>query len=187
MGIFDLFGGRNTASRPQNSQTGKPFIVSDTFDMKYQLLMRFAATLFDSDELTVSITAYSRDYESHRAGEIQLTLCSAGSIQWRGKSLLQSDSSSNKGLYNLFYGPAYNGSDAIRYNFREPDCYIFGCPEGPFRQEVAEYCPHAYVAFYRHYPNGMFCATIKFHNIDATEAYDNQKEFERMNKITFGL
>ena len=175
------------APRTQSQPAGKRFDMPLEFDHIYHLLMQFAATLYDPDEITVGISAYARDYEGHRAGDIRLTLSSVDSLDWRKESLYKSDSSSNKGLYNLFYGSAYHGESVIRYDFHEPDCYIFRCPEGPFRQEVEEYCKHAYVDFYRHYDNGYFCAIIKFRPISSDEVSDNLIEYERYNKVVFGI
>lgn len=186
MGLFGNFGGKKPAACTQSKPAGKRFDTVHEFDFEYGMLMRFAATLYDPDEITVSITAYSRDHEGHRAGDIRLELSCYDSLDWRKQSLYKSDSSSNKGLYNLFYGTAYHDT-VIRYDYNEPDCYIFGCPEGPFRQEVEEYCKHAYVDFYRHYPNGMFSAIIKFRPISNDEVYENTVEYERYNKVVFGI
>ena len=187
MGLFGNFGGKKPAARTQSKPAAKRFDTNHEFDFEYKQLMRFAATLYDPEDLTVSITAYERDHEGHRAGEIRLTLSCYDSLDWRKQSLYKSDSSSNKGLYNLFYGSAYHEDFGIQYDYHEPDCYIFGCPEDLFRQEVEEYCPHAYVDFYRHYPNGMFCVTIKFRPISSDEVSKNLLEYERMNKVVFGL
>ena len=178
-----------TKSTPKSSApAGKPFVCSHTFDFEYHMLMNFAATLYDSHEITVSISAYARDYEGHHAGDIELQLSAYNSsLAARKKLLYESDSSSNKGLYQLFYGSACHSDEVIRYSYNEPDCYIFGCPEVYFRQEVEEYCPHAYVDFYRHYQNGYFCATIKFKPISWDQVDENWQEYKRYNKIVFGL
>ena len=164
---------------------GKEFHPANEFDFVYHMLMRFASTLY-ARSLSVDISGYARDCDGHKAGEITLTLTSYESIEWRKESLRRDDGSSNKGLYQMFYGPNYRG-ETIRYQFREPDCYIFGCPEGPFRNEVQEYCPHAYVDFYRHYDNGYFYASIKFSEISDQKVYENGKEFDRWLNVVFGI
>ena len=164
---------------------GKEFNPPNEFDFVYHMLMRFASTLY-ARSLSVDISGYARDCDGHKAGEITLTLTSYESIEWRKESLRRDDGSSNKGLYQMFYGPNYRG-ETIRYQFREPDCYIFGCPEGPFRNEVQEYCPHAYVDFYRHYDNGYFYASIKFSEISDQKVYENGKEFDRWLNVVFGI
>ncbi len=164
---------------------GKEFNPPSEFDFVYHLLMRFASALY-ARSLSVDISGYARDCDGHKAGEITLTLTSYESIEWRKESLRRDDGSSNKGVYQMFYGPNYRG-ETIRYQFREPDCYIFGCPEGPFRNEVQEYCPHAYVDFYRHYDNGYFYASIKFSEISDQKVYENGKEFDRWLNVVFGI
>jgi len=193
MGLFDSLkkskkpAATKSAARAQGVPAGKRFDVPYEFDFIYHQLMRFAATLHDPDDLTVSITAYQRSYEGHPAGEIELRLSTPRPPQARMVTLRKEDTSSNKGLYNLFFDAAYYSGNAICYRFTEPDCYIFGCPEHLFCQEAEEYCAHAYVDFYRQYPNGMLTVVIKFHTLSADKIYDNIDEYRRYNRVVFGL
>ena len=193
MGLFDsLKESKKTTSakssaRPQGVPTSRRFDAPHDFDFIYEMLMRFAATLYSPDELTISITAYSQSYDAHPAGEITLTLSSTSSLNWRREFLYKEDTSSNKGLYNLFYGNAYRSENVMRYHFNEPDCYIFSCPENLFRQETEKYCAHAYVDFYRRYANGMLTVIIKFRRISDDQVFENTKEYQRYNHVVFSL
>ena len=193
MGLFDNLKKSKTpasaksAAPAQSVSTPKRFDAPYEFDFIYQELMRFAATLHDPDELMVSITAYQRAYDGHPAGEIELRLSTPRSLQARMHILYKDDTSSNKGLYNLFFDSTYYSGNAICYRFTEPDCYIFGCPEAHFRQESEKNCAHAYVDFYRQFPNGMLTVIIKFHSLPADEIYDNIGEYRRYNRVVFGL
>lgn len=59
----------------------------------------------------------------------------------------------------------------MRFSFHEPGCYIYGCPQGPFQQEVSEYAPSGYVDFFRKYPNGSLQIIVKFREQDEDERY----------------
>ena len=96
--------GTKSSARAQGVATAKQFNLPHEFDYIYKQLMRFAATLYSPNELTVSIAAYEKAYSGHPAGEITLTLSSTSSLDWRREFLYKEDTSSNKGLYNLFYG-----------------------------------------------------------------------------------
>ena len=176
-----------SAAKTQGIATSKRFDVLYKFDFIYKQLMRFAATLYSPNELTVSISAYEKAYSGHPAGEITLTLSSTSSLDWRREFLYKEDTSSNKGLYNLFYGDAHRNETVMLYRFIEPNCYIFGCPEMPFRQEAEEYCAHAYVDFYRRYDSGLINVIIKFQRIPDDQVFENMQEYQRLNRIAFGL
>ena len=179
--------GTKSSARAQGVATAKQFNLPHEFDYIYKQLMRFAATLYSPNELTVSIAAYEKAYSGHPAGEITLTLSSTDSLDWRREFLYKEDTSSNKGLYNLFYGEAYRNQTVMLYRFIEPDCYIFGCPEMPFRQEAEEYCAHAYVDFYRRYDSGLINVIIKFRRIPDSQVFENMQEYKRFNHIAYGL
>ena len=193
MGLFDNLKKSKTpasaksSARAQSVPTSKRFNAPYEFDFIYKQLMRFAATLYSPNDLTVSISAYEKAYSGHPAGEITLTLSSTSSLDWRREFLYKEDTSSNKGLYNLFYGEAHRSETVMLYRFIEPNCYIFGCPETSFRQEAEEYCTHAYVDFYRHYDSGLINVIIKFQRIPDDQVFENMQEYQRLNRIAFGL
>lgn len=64
-----------------------------------------------------------------------------------------------------------NGYGTLKFSFREPDCYIYGCPQGPFQQEVSEYAPSGYVDFFKKYPNGSMQIVVKFREQDEDSRY----------------
>ena len=66
-----------------------------------------------------------------------------------------------------------DGYGVLRFSFNEPDCYIYGCPEGPFQDEVTEFAPNGYVNYFKKYPNGNLGIEVKFREQDEDARYDN--------------
>ena len=189
MGLFDIWKNNKKQASPQMQGIPKARCseTAHTFDFIFEQLMRFSATLYHPEDLTVDITAYERSYENHPAGAVTLRLHTAESLDWRRELLYEEDGSANKWLYELFYGEAYTPKSKIAYHFSEPDCYLFGCPEDVFRREVEKYCPHAYVDFYRRYDNGMRSIVIQFHEIPDDQVFENMEAYQRYLRTTFRL
>lgn len=65
-----------------------------------------------------------------------------------------------------------DGYGVLRFSFNEPDCYIYGCPEGPFQDEVSQYAPNGYVNTFKKFPNGNLYIEVKFKEQDEDARYD---------------
>ena len=79
----------------------------------------------------------------------------------------------------------YNGDSYgyLRFSFQEPDCYIYGCSEGPFQNEVTDYAPNGYVNTFKKYPNGNLYIEVKFQEQDEDARYDNFLELKKKCNI----
>jgi len=158
------------------SPSKKLFHAPQKFEYDLHLLLRLAASFANTSYITLSVTAYRKDKNGRRAGDIEVTL---SGIADRASSMMAYSPSA----YAYFYGaPNYRGDGVIRILYHEPDCYFWGCPREPFLNEVREHAPNAYLDDYFEYPSSSEyakSAVIKFEGISYDEETQNWFAFEK--------
>ena len=155
MALFDLF-------RP-SPPVRKQFRLNETYTFEYvnQFCLMICAADWPKDFL-YTITAQPD-------GKIDLRV--NGEIGFFRKMLQGIDPS----VADFFCSPAHysdSGYGTMHFSFCEPDCYIYGCPEGPFQDEVSQYAPNGYVNTFKKYPNGDLYIEVKFKEQDEDARYD---------------
>ena len=153
-----LFGfGRRQAPAPAARQ----FRMTNEFEYIFQLMLMMCASDYGND-MEILVTA-------KKGGQIDLRV--VGNISYFSHMLREVDPS----VERFFCSPAhYSGSSgygSMRFTFNEPDCYIYGCPEGPFQSEVSEYAPNGNVTSFRKDAAGNLSVNVKFSRQSDDEVY----------------
>ena len=153
-----LFGfGRRQAPAPASRQ----FRMTNEFEYIFQLMLMICASDYGNDmEIVVNARAN---------GEIDLR--TVGEISYFTHMLREVDPS----VERYFCGPAHyslsGNYGSMRFQFAEPDCYIYGCPQGPFQDEVTEYAPNGYVNAFRKDAAGNLYISVKFRRQSDDDVY----------------
>jgi len=153
-----LFGfGRRQAPAPAPRQ----FRMTNEFEYIFQLVLMICASDYGND-MEILVNAKPNG---------QIDLRAMGDISYFSHMLREVDPS----VERFFCGPAhYNvsgGYGSMRFAFNEPDCYIYGCPQGPFEDEVTQYAPNGYVSDFRKDAAGNLTIRVKFRRQSDNEVF----------------
>ena len=157
----------------RNPPAPKQFLLSNTFEYIFQCLLMICAS-DRAQYITIGI-----DADAH--GKINLVV--TGEISFFPHMLRSIDPSVEKYFCNSNHYSCSGSWGTLRFQFSEPDCYIYGCPEGPFLDEVTEFAPNGYLDFFHKFPNGNMSITVKFHPRDFEQQYEALKKLKEWCNI----